>query len=238
MASLIEDYALIGDTGTTALVSRAGSIDWFCAPRFDSAACFASLLGDDEHGHWSMAPDERPHAISRSYRGDTLVLETVFTTSTGSVAVIDFMPPRGVAMDASTSGAGTGDGDRGRPGPAADRGPTIVRIVEGRSGTVAMTTELRMRFDYGAVVPWVRSLSEPCIAAVAGADGLVLHGDLHLDGAHLRHSASFTVAAGERVRFSASWFPSHARPPLRLDLDAALDLETEEFEALLAAARG
>jgi GH15 family glucan-1,4-alpha-glucosidase len=236
MASLIEDYALIGDTGTTALVSRAGSIDWFCAPRFDSAACFASLLGDDEHGHWSMAPDERPHAISRSYRGDTLVLETVFTTSMGSVAVIDFMPPRGVAMDASTSGAGTGDGDRGRPGAAADRGPTIVRIVEGRSGTVAMTTELRMRFDYGAVVPWVRSLSEPCIAAVAGADGLVLHGDLHLDGAHLRHSASFTVAAGERVRFSASWFPSHARPPLRLDLDAALDVTERWWQAWSARA--
>src|SRR5690242_15008568 len=101
MASLIEDYALIGDTWTAALVSRSGSIDWFCAPRFDAPACFARLLGTDEHGSWSMAPDERPHEITRSYRGETLVLETVFTTSTGSVAVIDFMPPRGIVMGAS-----------------------------------------------------------------------------------------------------------------------------------------
>jgi len=237
MAALIEDHALIGDTGTTALVARTGSIDWFCAPRFDSAACFAELLGGEEHGHWAMAPDERPHHITRSYRGDTLVLETLFTTSTGTVAVIDFMPPRGVVMPAHATSAGSADHpgthldhpvDTGAPMPALrfadERGPTIVRIVEGREGTVAMTTDLRMRFDYGAVVPWVRSISDGCVTAVAGGDGMVLHSDVPLAGADLRHTASFTVTAGERVRFSAAWFPSHTRPPERCDMDGALDV--------------
>ncbi len=238
MASLIEDYALIGDTETTALVARTGSIDWFCAPRFDSAACFARLLGDEEHGHWSMAPDERPHDIERSYRGDTLVLETVFTTSTGSVAVLDFMPPRGVVMTAADSnrdgehGSSAEQSDPSSVGPTTldggraviDYGPAIVRIVEGRSGTVAMSTDLRMRFDYGSVVPWVRALDESCLTAVAGADGMVVHSDVPLEGADLRHTASFTVTEGERVRFSLAWYPSHARPPVRFDTDAALDV--------------
>jgi GH15 family glucan-1,4-alpha-glucosidase len=234
MAALIEDYALIGDTGTAALVSRAGSIDWFCAPRFDSGSCFARLLGDEDHGHWSLAPDERPHEVTRSYRGDTLVLETVFTTSTGRVAVIDFMPLRGLVMPAAPTPGATPTATRPAGGPDAEgdltrvwgeeHGPTIVRIVEGREGTVALTTDLRVRLDYGAVVPWVRALSDRCVTAVAGADGLVVHADVPLEGADLHHTASFTVAAGERVRFSVGWFRSHLRPPPALDVDAALDV--------------
>ena len=256
MTALIEDYALIGDTGTAALVSRAGSIDWFCAPRFDSAACFAKLLGDEEDGHWSIAPDERPHAISRGYRGDTLVLETVFTTSTGSVAVIDFMPIRGMVMGAAGTAGTIGSIPRPSAGPSApvagpdladaglpgervwrdERGPSIVRVVEGREGTVSLTTDLRLRLDYGAVVPWVRSLSEGCVTAVAGADGVVVHSDVSLEGADLHHSASFTVAAGERVRFSAAWFPSHLRPPEAFDIDAALDVTERWWRAWSARA--
>ncbi|HZT53389.1 MAG TPA: trehalase-like domain-containing protein, partial [Gaiellaceae bacterium] len=126
----IEDYALIGDLHTAALVGRDGSIDWCCFPRFDSGACFAALLGTPEHGRWLLAPVEEPRRAIRRYRRDTLVLETVFETPSGAVRAIDFMPPRG-------------------------RAPDIVRIVEGIDGTVPMRSELVIRFDYGRIVPWV-----------------------------------------------------------------------------------
>src|SRR4051812_41125326 len=142
MASLIEDYALIGDTETAALVSLHGSIDWFCAPRFDSAPCFAALLGTPEHGRWSMGPAERTTRIERRYRGDTLVLETTFTTSTGRVTVVDFMPVRGLRMRGRGPPPGPGarrhedrrHEDRRNEGHRLD--PSVVRIVEGVSGTV------------------------------------------------------------------------------------------------------
>ena len=131
MAARIEDYGLIGDLQTAALVSRHGSIDWACFPRFDSGACFAKLLGDAENGQWSLAPIEEPRSARRRYRGDTLVLETELETDGGSIRLIDFMPPRGEA-------------------------PDIVRIVEGVEGRVAVRMDLTIRFDYGSIVPWVR----------------------------------------------------------------------------------
>ena len=129
----IEDYALIGDTQTGALVSNQGSIDWLCLPRFDSGACFAALLGDRQHGRWLIAPAADTLSISRRYRGASLILETEFTTASGVVRLIDFMPPRG-------------------------QEPDLVRIVEGVAGTVTMDLDLVVRFDYGAVVPWVRRI--------------------------------------------------------------------------------
>src|SRR4030095_14154563 len=131
MASLIEDYALIGDCHTAALVGREGSIDWLCFPRFDSAACFAALLGDERHGHWSLAPAGGVRRVRRRYRGETLILETEFGTDDGTVRLLDFMPPRGHA-------------------------PDVVRIVEGVRGRVPMRMDLRIRFDYGHLTPWVR----------------------------------------------------------------------------------
>src|SRR3954447_2085105 len=127
MSSMIEDYAIIGDTETVALVARNGSIDWFCVPRFDGGACFAALLGGREHGRWLLHPSVEVERIDRRYIDDTMVLETVFTTSTGSAAVIDFMPIR-------------------------DEDAMVIRIVEGRSGTVPFMMELIVRFDYGYVV--------------------------------------------------------------------------------------
>ncbi len=148
MALPIEDYALIGDTETAALVGIDGSIDWLCLPRFDGSACFAALLGDEEHGRWLLAPAADDATVTRRYRGDTLVLETEFTTAEGTVAVIDFMPIReGV--------------------------PSVIRVVEGRSGTVRMHTDLRMRFDYGSIVPWVRRI-DGGILAVGGCDAVVV----------------------------------------------------------------
>src|SRR5262245_59887922 len=144
MAARIEDYGLIGDLQTAALVSRHGSIDWLCFPRFDSGACFAKLLGDAENGQWSLAPVDEVREARRSYRGDTLVLETELQTSSGCVRLIDFMPPRG-------------------------RVPDVVRIVEGVEGRVTMRMDLTIRFDYGSVVPWVRR-REDGIVACAGPD--------------------------------------------------------------------
>ncbi len=219
MAARIEDYALIGDTGTAALVSRQGSIDWFCAPRFDSGACLAALLGSRRHGQWAMAPVGVCERIERSYRGDTLVLETVFTTPTGEVAVIDFMPVRAAAADPT-----------GRDGAA----PTIVRIVEGRSGTASMRTELSLRFDYGSIVPWVQALGGGDgegpfgFRAVGGADGLIVHADVELTPSELHHSAVFTVGAGERRTFTLSWFPSHLPSPPAIDAVAVL-ADTERW---------
>lgn len=201
MGQRIEDYALIGDTETSALVGRDGSIDWFCAPRFDSAATFAALLGDENNGCWRIAPRDETTSVSRSYRGETLVLETVFTTAAGTVAVVDFMP----IHDGVTS---------------------IVRIVEGRGGSVTMSMDLVMRFDYGNVVPWVRRLehdAHTAISAIAGADALVLRTPVETRGHNLATIAEFEVSAGDRIPFVLSWHPSYKEPPAPVDAFALLE---------------
>jgi GH15 family glucan-1,4-alpha-glucosidase len=182
----IEDYALIGDTQTAALVGRDGSIDWLCLPRFDSSACFAALLGTHDHGHWQLSPASRALATSRRYRGDSLVLETVFATSEGTVRVVDCMPPRG-------------------------RVPDVVRLVEGISGRVPMRMDLTIRFDYGRSVPWVRRV-DGRLRAVAGPDALVLDTPVPTRGEDLHTVADFHVATGERVPFVLEWHPSHEAP--------------------------
>lgn len=179
----IEDYALIGDTQTAALVGRDGSIDWLCLPRFDSGACFAALLGTPDHGRWQVAPAGGEVTSSRRYRGDSLVLETTFTTPGGTVRVVDCMPPR-------------------------QRDPDLVRIVEGVSGRVPMRMELALRFDYGRSVPWVRRVDRR-LHAVAGPDAVVLDTPVRTRGEGLCTVAEFEVAAGERVPFVLEWHPSH-----------------------------
>lgn len=203
-AAPIEDYALIGDCTTAALVSRAGSIDWLCWPRFDSAACFAALLGTTEHGRWLLAPEAQPARTERRYRGATMILETVFTTEGGEAALIDFMP------------ANAGHS-------------SIVRIVEGRSGRVAFKSELLLRFDYGAAIPWVTRLSGgQAIRAIAGPDMVVLRADVPLVGRGFTTASAFTVGEGERVRFTLTYAPSHEDLPFALDVAASLDA-TERF---------
>lgn len=203
MASAIEDYALLGDCETAALVSRDGSMDWLCWPRFDSDACFAALLGGPEHGRWLMAPEGPVARSTRRYRGDTLILETDFETADGAVTVIDFMPPRGNASD-------------------------VVRIVAGRAGRVTMRTELIVRFGYGCVVPWVTRVKEGGLQAVAGPDMLVLRTPVPLHGEKLTSVASFTVSAGERVPFVLTYSPSYQIAPESVDAELALR-ETEAF---------
>ncbi|MEO5768530.1 MAG: glycoside hydrolase family 15 protein [Polyangia bacterium] len=195
MALRIEDYALIGDTQTVALVGRDGSIDWMCLPRFDSGACFAALLGDPSHGRWSLAPAEGVPdltRVKRRYRDGGLVLETTFVTSTGTVRVIDCMPPR-------------------------QRTPDLVRLVEGVEGEVAMRMELVIRFDYGAVLPWVYRLADGRLAAVAGADALLLQEGVETHGEGLTTVAEFVVRPGQQVPFVLSWHPSHERQPKATD---------------------
>jgi GH15 family glucan-1,4-alpha-glucosidase len=244
MPSMIEDYALIGDMRSAALISRDGSVDWLCVPRFDSPACFAALLGDDRHGHWSIAPaavaeavdnmDDPPGPktspapqssqlqssqlqsgqlqpskpglarpgepqvicegieVTRRYRGDTLILETQWHTPTGDIRVTDFMPPRD-----------------GKP-------PTLVRIVEGLSGSVDVSCVFRIRFGYGQVTPWVRRV-DSCLLAVAGPDSLWLDTPITLTGRSFAHEATFTVTAGERVPFVLAWVPSHESAADRCD---------------------
>jgi GH15 family glucan-1,4-alpha-glucosidase len=209
MTSRIEQYALIGDTQTAALVADDGAIDWCCVPRFDSGACFAALLGDDDNGTWRVAPKaaagDRPRARRRAYRDGTLVLETEWETPDGSCRVIDFMPIR-------------------------DRSVDVVRIVEGISGTVAMETELVVRFDYGEIVPWVRR-SDDALHMIAGPDALRITGDVPLQGADMRHHASFTVRPGDRVSFVLTWYPSHHdTPPPRCDPPTALAKTTAAWQ--------
>jgi GH15 family glucan-1,4-alpha-glucosidase len=183
----IEDYALIGDLRTAALVGKDGSIDWLCVPRFDAGACFAALLGTHEHGRWLLAPRDAVLTTARRYCADTLILETRYETSEGSVKVTDFMP-------------------------LADF-PEVIRIVEGLSGRVTMQCELVIRFDYGAVVPWVRTIAGKLVA-MAGPDALELSSPIALHGQGLASVAQFAVEAGDRVPFSLRWFPSHeAFPP-------------------------
>ena len=196
MAGRIEDYGLIGDLQTAALVGRDGSIDWLCLPRFDSGACFAALLGDDEAGHWRLAPAGGRSCTRRRYRGDTLVLETEWETDGGTVRVVDFMPPRGEA-------------------------PDVIRIVEGVSGRVRMHTELRLRFDYGHVVPWVRRIDGE-IDGIAGPDAVWLDTPVELQhDARVVHG-EFEVAEGDRVPFVLTYAASHLPRPRRVDADDAL----------------
>jgi GH15 family glucan-1,4-alpha-glucosidase len=200
----IEDYALIGDCTTAALVGRNGSIDWLCWPRFDSNALFAALLGTSEHGRWRISPaDPRPR-ISRAYHDDTLVLETVFNTADGSVALIDFMP--------------MGQGSS-----------SVIRLVKGRSGKVAMQMHLALRFDYGITVPWVTRLEDgPGVRAVAGASQAVLRSPVPVQGENFATVAEFDVAEGECVPFVLTHGPSHLPTPREIDWKAALN-ETESF---------
>jgi GH15 family glucan-1,4-alpha-glucosidase len=202
MAAPIEDYALIGDTRTAALVGRDGSIDWMCVPRFDSAACFAALLGDPRHGRWQIAPSVEVRRVERRYRPGTLVLETDFETASGSVRVTDGMP-------------------------LPDGRTEVARVVEGLDGRVAMTMELVIRFDYGRVVPWVRHVGDG-ISAVAGPDALLLRSSVPTRGEDMTTRAEFEVAAGERVPFLLSWHPSAERPPGPLDAWRAL-ADTERW---------
>ena len=192
MALRIEDYAVIGNTHTAALVGRNGSIDWLCVPRFDSGACFAALLGGTRNGRWLLAPKKGIRSVRRQYRGETLVLETEFELDGGErVAVIDFMPVSG------------DDGE--------DR-LDLIRIVEGRRGRATMHTELVMRFDYGRIVPWVRR-REDGLSVIAGPDALEITTPVKMSGADFRTVASFEVGEGEAVAFTLTWHPSHRERP-------------------------
>jgi GH15 family glucan-1,4-alpha-glucosidase len=191
MSTLIEDYALIGDCQTGALVSREGSIDWLCLPRFDSPACFAALLGTPEHGRWLIRPQGEVQASKRRYRDETLILETDIVTADGTVTLIDFMPPRSVE-------------------------PDVVRTVVGRTGEVPMHLELIIRPDYGSLIPWVRRV-DGGISAVAGPDGFQIHTSVPLHGENFKTVADFTVSAGQSVSFVMNWFPSHRSPPPPID---------------------
>src|SRR5271156_4859072 len=196
MPSPIEDYALIGDCYTAGLVSRDGSIDWLCLPRFDSGACFAALLGGPEHGRWLLAPAAPPTQVRRRYRGDTLILETDFDTEQGSVRVIDFMP-------------------------LSDRRWDIVRIVEGLSGRVDMRMELGVRFDYGSIVPWVHR-SQGILLLTAGPDTLELSASVAIEGENMHSIAEFSVTAGERESFTLNYRPSHLDTCKAIDAEREL----------------
>ena len=200
----IEDYALIGDCQTAALVGRNGSIDWLCWPRFDSAACFAALLGGPENGYWKIAPAEGTFAVSRRYLPDTLILETEFETAEGAVTLLDFMPVRSLQSD-------------------------LVRIVVGKRGRVAMESEGVLRFDYGASVPWV-TLSDggKALRAVAGPDLALLCSPVPLENAERKTRARFEVSAGETFAFVLTYTSSHLEISHKVEPQKALE-ETEAF---------
>ncbi|MEU5183725.1 glycoside hydrolase family 15 protein [Streptomyces longwoodensis] len=211
MQPRIEDYALIGDEQTAALVGPDGSADWLCLPRFDSGACFARLLGDEDNGHWRIAPKGvRGHCTRRAYRPDTLVLDTEWETDEGVVRVTDLMPQRDVA-------------------------PDLVRIVEGVRGRVTVRSTLRLRFDYGAVIPWMRRADGHRVA-IAGPDAVWLRTEppVRTWGEDFGTHSEFTVAEGERVAFVLTWHPSHhPRPPL-VDPFEALRTSVEDWRAWAA----
>ena len=202
MAGRIEDYAVIGDMHTAALVGRDGSIDWLCLPRFDSPACFAALLGTEDNGHWLIHPHGGGTCSRRRYRPDTLVLETEWDTDDGTVRLLDLMPTR-------------------------DNAANVVRIVEGVSGRVAMESVLRLRFDYGEAVPWVRRLDGQLVA-IAGPDAVWVTTDVPTYGRGLATHADFTVGPGERAHFVLTHHPSHLPTPVPVDANWALD-ETEAY---------
>ena len=202
MALRIEDYAIIGDCKSAALVGSDGSIDWLCWPRFDSAACFAALLGTPENGRWLIAPALAPLGVTRRYRPGTLVLETEFKTESGRAVILDFMPP-------------------------AD-GAELVRIVVGRSGRVDFRTEFVARFDYGSTVPWISRLYDGAISAVAGPERLVLRSSVALSGEDLKTVGDFTVEEGQSVAFVLSYGASYHSPPSAIDPFESLE-RTETF---------
>ena len=197
MSVPIEDYAMIGDTRTVALVDKRGSIDWLCLPRFDSGACFAALLGDSRNGRWQIAPTAPDFGMKRRYRAHSLVLETEFSTREGKVRLTDCMP-------------------------ADEDIPNLVRIVEGLEGEVKMRMELVMRFDYGWTVPWVRRVAD-VLTAIAGPDGLALRTPVRTHGENMTTVAEFTVRAGEKVPFVLTWFPSTGAIPVDIDAVAAVE---------------
>jgi GH15 family glucan-1,4-alpha-glucosidase len=198
----IEDYALIGDCEAAALVGRDGSIDWLCLPRFDSDSCFAALLGDPNNGRWLVTP-EAPAQVSRRYRDNTLILETTFKTSEGTVVLIDFMPPKGKASD-------------------------VMRLVVEVEGRVTMRSELVIRFDYGSTVPWVSRLEDGTLCAIAGPQMLLLKTPVAMRGEDMKTIGEFTVERGARVEFTLTHAPSHLPPPDLPDAFGAL-AETERF---------
>jgi GH15 family glucan-1,4-alpha-glucosidase len=204
MSLPIEDYALIGNGGTAALISRAGSLDWLCAPRLDSPACFAALLGDARHGRWLLAP-AAPSRTQRRYREGTLILETHHEVPSGEMRVVDLMPLGSERCD-------------------------VVRIATGLRGSVEMRMELVVRFDYGSVVPWVRRVDD-ALLAVGGPDALTLRTPVEHAGEDLRTVAEFTLPAGRSVAFVLSWHPSHRPPPPPLDPEAALAESAASWEA-------
>ncbi len=203
MPSRIEDYAMIGDCETAALVARDGSIDWLCWPRFDSPACFAALLGTPEHGRWLIAPNMPVKQVTRRYLPDTLILETQFECETGSVTLTDFMPLRGKSSN-------------------------LVRIVKGVRGEVPMRLELILRFDYGESVPWVTRLGDGGVRAIAGPHMVILRTTTPVRGEDLKTVAEFTVKEGETVSSVLSYAPSHTSVPRAIQPLKALD-ETESF---------
>ena len=203
MPGRIEDYALIGDCETAALVSRNGSIDWLCWPAFDSDACFTALLGDKQHGHWQIAPVGEITHCSRHYRGDTLILETRLETAEGAITLIDFMPPRGAASD-------------------------VVRIVRGESGRVKLRMELVVRFGFGIAIPWVKRQDDGALLGICGPDMAVLRTPVETHGEDLTTVAEFEVGPGERVPFVLTYGPSHLKVPAPIDPEGALK-DTEEF---------
>jgi GH15 family glucan-1,4-alpha-glucosidase len=203
VSARIEDYALIGDGETAALVSRDGSIDWLCWPRFDSAACFAALLGDAGNGRWRIGPEDADARVTRRYREGTLIVETEFETDTGIVTLIDFMPPRSDVSD-------------------------LIRIVRGKRGRVAMRLDLALRFDYGRSVPWVTQMDDSRLRAIAGPDMVVLQSPVSLHGADLTTVGNFTVDAGESHAFVMTYSASHLAPPDTVDAEAAL-ADTEKL---------
>ena len=211
MSQRIEDYALIGDLHTAALVGLDGSVDWLCLPHFDSPSCFSRLLGEDQHGFWRLAPAggaDEVVATRRWYRPDTLVLETEFDTPTGTVRITDCMPVR-------------------------DEHPHLVRTVEGVSGSVDMHMDLVVRFDYGEVVPWVTT-NDGLTRMTAGPDSLALWHRVDVVGKDLSSIADFTVTEGQRYPFTLVWYPSHEEPPPPLDSYYAVHL-TEAYWAEWAA---
>ncbi|MFL9503294.1 glycoside hydrolase family 15 protein [Rhodopseudomonas palustris] len=205
MPNPIEDYALIGDCETAALVGRDGSIDWLCWPSFDSEACFAALLGTEDNGRWRIAPAAEVVRCSRRYRGDSLILETTFETTTGSITLIDFMPPRGSASD-------------------------IVRLVRGDRGRVKVAMQLVIRFGYGAAIPWVRRGDDGAVLAVGGPDMLVLRTPVATHGKDMTTVAEFDVGEGDQIPFVMTYGPSHLAVPDSIDPIAALK-DTEDFWA-------
>jgi len=214
MASRIEDYALIGDCETAALVSNRGSIDWLCWPRFDCGACFAALLGEPGNGHWQIKPVDEPARATRRYRYNTLILETTFATDAGEAVLIDFMPLR-------------------------EGGPShLVRLVVGVRGTLRLCTELIIRFDYGASVPWVRRMENGDLLAVSGPDMLVLRTSAELRGERLTTVGEFTVAAGETIPFVLTHCLSHLSEPEPIDARDALGRTQAFWEEWTSAHHG